>query len=229
MASVGGERDPFDGFQPSLRRFLVTATEVSVARQWVRKDTLSTDDDKRRSSTLGIVIGGKAQSSDDVTIIGEPKSTKEFFLHINTDNPAEVWADIRRMSGVRDTDDDVVELSPARGLRKRIYEKMDEDPPTAVLFWSGPDAEIGIKEGWVIECTIPEIVRDQFVNDLVAGTAGQIRIAIKWWGGLVLDIHAPPSEPTTWGLFRVENDEDPEPLHGYVESFSWDLQPIVNT
>ena len=101
---------------------------------------------------------------------------------------------------------------------------LDENPPTATLFWYEADWEVGIKEGWVIECTIPTEVRDQLVQDLLTGRANEISVGIKWKGGLVYDKHAPPSVPTTWGLFRTEADSSPEPLQGQVESLTWELK-----
>ena len=96
-------------------------------------------------------------------------------------------------------------------------------PPTATLFSLEADRELGIEEGWVIECTIPREVRDQLVQDILAGKANEISVGIKWLSGLVRDKHAPPSVTTTWGLFRTEADSSPEPLQGHVESLTWEL------
>src|SRR5262245_43075084 len=51
-------------------------------------------------------------------------------------------------------------------------------------------------------------------------------MGIKWEGGLVRDEHAPPSLPTSWGLFTIA--KNPEPLHGHVESISWRVQAAID-
>ena len=98
------------------------------------------------------------------------------------------------------------ESTPERKLQNYIYGKLDQAPPTATLFWYETDWEIGIKESWVIECTIPKEGRDQLVQDILAGKANEISVGIRWVGGLVYDKHAPPSVTTTWGLFKTEPD-----------------------
>ncbi len=35
------------------------------------------------------------------------------------------------------------------------------------------------------------------------------------------DEHAPPSFPTSWGLFTIGERNTPEPLHGHVKLIGW--------
>jgi hypothetical protein len=108
-------------------------------------------------------------------------------------------------------------------LKEYIYDRLDEDAPTAAMFWTGSDFELGTKEGWSIECKTPTEVHDQLVQDILAGIANEIRIYITWVGGLVEDKHAPPSIATTWGLFKTDADSCPEALHGHTKTLNWAL------
>ena len=217
MGTTGGESaEPFGGFEVAIRNFSLKTTELRIRRKWLREDT------EDGAAKFDLEIGGKARSRDAVVIIGETNSTTDFHFHLNTDDPAKSWADSKEtLRSLSWNFED--ESTPERKLQNYIYGKLDQAPPTATLFWYETDPEIGIKESWVIECTIPKEVRDQLVQDILAGKANEISIDIKWVGGLVFDKHAPPSIPTTWGLFRTEPDESPEPLHGQVESLTWEL------
>ncbi len=218
MGTAGGEStESFGGFGFAIRTFWLKATELRIGRKWFREDI------EDGAAKFDFEIGGKARSKDAVVIIGETKSTNDFHFHLNADDPAKSWARVKEIDiAVGWNFED--ESTPERRLKKHIYEKLDQAPPTATLFWYETDWEIGIKESWVIECTIPKEVRDQLVQDILAGKANEISVEIDWECGLVYDKHAPPSVPTAWGLFRTEADGEPEPLHGHVESLTWELR-----
>lgn len=215
MGTVGSEStEPFGGFELAIRTFWLKVTELRIARKWQRKDV------EDGAAKFDVGIGGKARSEDMVVIIGGTQSTSDFHFHLNADDPTESWTWTKEM----DIDFDAQnESTPERKLKKRIYGELDKAPPTATLFWSDADWEIGIEEGWCVECTIPSEVRDQLVQDILAGKTNEVSIGIKWVGGLVRDKHVPPSVTTAWGLFRIEADRSPEPLHGQVESLTWEL------
>ncbi len=217
MGTAGGEStESFGGSGFAIRTFWLKATELRIGRKWLREDI------EDGAAKFDFDIGGKARSRDAVVIIGETKSTTDFDFLLSVDDPAKSWARMKETSiaaGLNLED----ESTPERRLRKHLYGELDQAPPTATLFWYETDWEIGIKESWVIECRIPKEVRDQLVQDILAGKANEISVGIKWLGGLVRDKHAPPSVTTTWGLFRTEADSSPEPLQGHVESLTWEL------
>ena len=219
MGTAGGEStEPFGGFGFAIRTFSLKATELQIGRKWLREDI------EDGAAKFDFEIGGEARSRDAVVIIGETKSTTDFHFHLNADDPAKSWSFVKEtcIAGDFKFED---ESTPERRLKNNIYGKLDQAPPTATLFWVETAWEIGIKEGWVIECTIPKEVRDQLAQDILAGKANEISVGIDWVGGLVHDKNAPPSVTTTWGLFRVEADRSPEPLHGHVQSLTWELTP----
>jgi hypothetical protein len=43
----------------------------------------------------------------------------------------------------------------------------------------------------------------------------------EWEGGLVRDKLAPPSFPTSWGLFTINEKQGSETLHGHVKLIGW--------
>jgi hypothetical protein len=57
--------------------------------------------------------------------------------------------------------------------------------------------------------------------DLLAQRTHELYLGIEWQFGLVRDEYAPPSVPTSWGLFT--RGEEPEPLHGHVGSIRWSV------
>ncbi len=217
MGTAGGEStESFGGFGFAIRTFWLKATELRIGRTWFREDN------EDGAAKFDFNIGGKARSRDAVVIIGETKSTTDFHFFLNADDPAKSWARVREVYiAVDDHFED--KSTPERRLRKHLYGELDQAPPTATLLSLEADRELGIEEGWVIECTIPREVRDQLVQDILARKANEISVGIKWLGGLVRDKHAPPSVTTTWGLFRTEADSSPEPLQGHVESLTWEL------
>lgn len=209
--------EPFGGFSVGHRTFSITATDLGIARSWSRADLPDEEEN------FDLQIGGKAVSKDAVCIIGETEKNHDFSFHLNSNDPAEDWKSIGSMErALFDADD---ESTPERKLKKYIFERCDEDPPTATLFWYDSDWETGVDSAWVVECTIPSEIRDQLVKDIFAGLADEITVGIKWVAGLVYDKHVPPSLPTHWGLFKTDESDGPESLQGHVESFTWKLTP----
>ena len=48
-----------------------------------------------------------------------------------------------------------------------------------------------------------------------------VGFAVSWVVGLVEDPFAQFGQPTTWGLFKLSENELPEPLYGHVERLDW--------
>ena len=175
---------------------------------------------------FGMSIFGKGTLEiDSVCIIGSQGSwVREFDLTLKTDETAaEDWAYIKANLGVATPHGD---QTPEQRLRQRIFEQLDERAPTAVMLPPmKDDPELGIKgDHWSMEVQLPADVMRQFEDDLLGNRTGRIQLGIRWVGGLVLPEHAPPAFPTTWGLLRVTENADPEPLRGHVESIQWVLR-----
>jgi hypothetical protein len=77
-----------------------------------------------------------------------------------------------------------------------------------------------------MDCRLPLLVLKQLEDDLIAQKAQKIFIGIEWEAGLVRNEHAPPSCPTTWGLFKTKENGEPEPLRGHVKLFGWTLSQL---
>ena len=75
-------------------------------------------EDLEGNAKFDVTISGKAQSKDRVVIIGEAKGTMDFTFHLNTDDPAKSWAQIKEMDVNFDAQD---ESTPERKLKKHIY------------------------------------------------------------------------------------------------------------
>jgi hypothetical protein len=147
---IDTETKPFGEYSFTIRTFWVKGTDLTVSRQCVRQHFVDTHADDRFSTS----IHGKAISEKDSVgvICKEERKTKEFHLTIKSDSYAtQEWETIRRVEEVGIAKDGTPELR----VRAHIFETLSKNPPTAVLFVTDDDWEIGSKGGWSIECAIP--------------------------------------------------------------------------
>jgi hypothetical protein len=131
-----------------------------------------------------------------VGVIGkENRETKEFALTIKSDaHAAREWETARRLEDLAIKNDGI---TPELRVRAHIYETLSKNPPTATLFVTDDDWEIGSKGGWSIECAVPPSVLAQLEAELLARRAHDLYLGVEWEGGLVRDERAPPSFATS--------------------------------
>ena len=210
------ETKSFGGYGFAIRTFWIKGTDLVVSRRWERESRIEPGAGGRFSTS----ITGKAVSEkDSVCVIGKDRKTKEFALTIKSDEYAkQKWETIRRLEELVTKNDGT---TPELRVRAHIFEALDKKPPTAALFVTDDDWEIGSKGGWSIECAVPSPVLAQLEAELLAQRAHELYIGIEWEGGLVRDEHAPPSVPTSWGLFTINEKQGPETLHGHVKLIGW--------
>jgi hypothetical protein len=208
---------PFGEYGFAIRTFWVKGTELTVSRRWVRQAFSDPEAGDRFSTSI---IGKAISEKDNVGVIGrEGRETKEFSLTIKSDaDAAREWERIRRLEELAIKNDGT---TPELRVRANIFEALGKNPPTAALFVTEDDWEIGSKGGWSIECAVPSPVLAQLEAELLTQRAHELYLGIEWEGGLVRDEHAPPSFPTSWGLFTTGERQTPEPLHGHVKLFGW--------
>ncbi len=217
--------DAFGGFGLAIRTFWIKAKDLKVGRVWAKDQLGSGGPGKFTSRIHGVAVSEK----DGVCVIGDKKIMHEFALTLNVDTDVSTAWERYKASSV--TKFRINEKTPAEivGLLKFIDERLSEDPPTATLFNYEDDWEIGIKGGWEISCMIPTEVYDKIEEELRAGLIQSVTLGIDWEAGLVFDKHAPPSFPTNWGMFRIADDETPEPLQGHVTSVRWTPKDHLKT
>src|SRR5215470_17315675 len=194
------ETKPFGEYGFAIRTFWLKGTDLSVSRRWHRSDS---DSGTEPGDGFSTSITGKATSEkDSVCVIGkEDRGTKEFHLTIKSDAyAAQEWEWMRRTREVIVKNDGT---TPELRIRAHIYDTLSKDPPTATLFVTEDDWEVGSKGGWSIECAVPPSVLAQLEAELRTQSAQELYLGIEWEGGLVYDEHAPPSFPTSWGLFTI--------------------------
>jgi hypothetical protein len=212
------ETEPLGGYGIATRTFWAKGTDLTVSRRWQRQAVYSDPDSRDRFSTS---ITGKAISEkDSVGVIGkEVRKTKEFGLTIKSDAYAtQEWERTRRTAEILVKND---ETTPELRLRADIYETLSKNPPTAILFVTEDDWEDGSKGGWFMECAVPPSVLAQLEAELLTESAQELYLGIRWEGGLVYDVHAPPHRHTSWGLFTIGERQTPEPLYGHVQLIEW--------
>jgi len=226
------ETKPFGGYGIAIRTFRVKGVNLTVSRRWDRKSYVNSDADGRFvTSIMGTAISEK----DDVHIIGEEdRGTKEFSLTIKSDEcAAQEWKLWEEQKGkkLRELIAANGEGTPELQLTAENFENLSNDPPTATLFHDEDDWELGIKEGWAIECAIPPATFAQLESDLRAQRVHDLYLGIEWEGGLVKYENAPPSVSNSWGLLRMNEKKNPWPLHGHLGLIGWraSKEPLAET
>jgi len=208
-------QDAYSGYGFAIRTFWFNVTDFHLHRVWSRESLIT---DKPEFSNF---VTGKAVSEDRVGVIGREGSVNEFDFTLRVDTDAKKsWDWHRRISGFDTADQSKFKPEYVR-IKKLIDERLDADPPTAALFSSEADWEIGTKAGWFIECKVPPAIFSQMENEIASMTVNSVSIGVEWEAGLVRDEHAPPSVPTIWGLFCLEGNRSPEMLRGHVKSIRW--------
>jgi hypothetical protein len=209
------EDDAFGGYDFAIRTFYFQVTGLQVNRVWSRESL------RKKTPEFFTSISGKATSEDRVGVIGSEGSVKEydFTLRVNTD-AKESWEWHKRINGLLSTDHPEFKPEHIR-LKQLIEERLDESPPTAALGTDDGDWELGTRPSWWIECMVPPEVLSKIEDEITAKTVSSIYMGVKWEAGLVFDRHAPPSFPTTWGMFRLGADRSPELMQGHVSLVKW--------
>jgi len=216
-------QDAYGGYGFALRTFWFEVTDLRLHRSWTREFPYI---DKPSFSS---VVNGRAVSKDSVGVIGREGAVKEFNFSLMVDTDAKDYWEWNKAHDVL-TYTDHSKFKPEHiRIKKLIGERLDKNPPTAVLFTDDDDWEVGTKACWSIECKVPREVFDKIEEELAMKTVGPITIGVKWVAGLVRDEHCPPSLPTTWGLFCLEENRLPESLRGHVSKIGWSPTSQDNT
>lgn len=205
---------PFGGYSFAIRTFWVKGRDLVVARYWEREWLFEPSTGARFSMSI---TGRAVSEKDGVCVIGKDRETKEFDLTIRSDETAQREWEWDKAMGIYENDGTTPELR----VSSRISEVLNKTPPTATLCVTDDDWEVGSKAGWSIECAVPPPVLAQLEAEVLAQRASDVYIGIKWTGGLVRDAHAPPSFPTSWGLFTINERHGPEPLRGHITLIRW--------
>ncbi len=207
-------KEPFEGFGFTGRYFYVEVTNLAVRRYWSGESG-----NGEKAAKVSIYIHGKGfLETDSVCIIGSDERSREFSVTLRSDEfVREEWKENKGNEEVVTPHGD---STPELRIRKRIFDELDKTAPTAILYFVEEDWEVGLKSGWGMECKLPLVVLRQIEEDLIANKTQNITLAIKWEAGLIQNEHAPPSVPTTWGLFKIDKRGGPEPLRGHASSFS---------
>jgi hypothetical protein len=207
--------DAFGGYGFAIRTFRFDVSDLHLHRTWSQNSLIT------HRPELTPFIKGKAVSEDWVGVIGRDGSVKEFnfTLKVNTD-AKESWEWHKAHDVLAYTDHS--KYKPEHiSIKKLISERLDADPPTAALLTFDDDWETGIKAGWFIDCKVPPDIFSKLEDEIADETVTSIEILVRWEGGLVFDKYAPPSVPTKWGLFCLEEKRSPETLWGHVTSIHW--------
>jgi hypothetical protein len=208
------EAKPFGGYGFAIRTFWIKASDLVVARRWEREWLIEPSTGSKFSTSI---TGRAVSEKDSVCVIGKDRETKEFDLTIRSDETAKQEWEWHKANDISENDGTTPELR----VSGRISEVLGKTPSTATLFVTDDDWEIGSKGGWSIECAVPPSVLAQLEAEVLAQRASNVYIGIEWTAGLVRDKHAPPSFPTSWGLFTINERHGPEPLRGHTKLIGW--------
>ena len=218
-------QQPFEDFHFSTRNFRVTGSRLQIIRTWQRLPRLGQDETRELSAAIcGVAVG----DDNEVRVIGTAERATEFSLTIRAECDAKrSWDDIKALNLLADGDRH--SDTPERRVRNEQYELLNKAPPTATLFVTYADKDLGTQGGWSIECEIPQQIFEHLVSDLSEHRANEVTIDIGWVAGLARNNLFPSmSTATTWGLFKLsERDYSPEPLQGHVSLIRWDISTEI--
>jgi hypothetical protein len=209
------KQDAYGGYGFAIRTFWIDVSDLHLHSYWSRESLIT------HKPEFSNFVSGKAVSKDRVRVIGRESVINEFDFTLRVDTDAKnSWEWHKAHDVLAYTDHSKYKPEHVR-LKKLINERLDADPPTAALFTYEDDWEIGTKAGWSIECMVPPEVLAKLTCEIATKTVDTISIGVTWTAGLVYDEHAPPSFPTVWGLFCLEENRSPESLQGHVSSIKW--------
>ena len=209
----------------TLRTFRVEVKNLKLHRSYSAK---------RRSEETDVFDeitfhGDAVLEKDSVAFIGEEQNkAQEFPLTIRSSGNSQSFKEYLEKEWGQ-----VQAISPSAerfkgadptiyGFVQRVAKRLTEDPPSAMLFCSPSDWELGMEEGWAIECVLPREALGRFQDDFLARRIGRCVLSLDWVGGLVNDRHAPPVIPVTWGVLKGEDDGGY--LCGHVTGFGWEVE-----
>lgn len=218
---------PFGEYGVSSRTFRVKCTRLIVSHRWARESSSFGED-----SGSSILIQGKAITEKErVRVIGkEGPAISEFNLTLRSDADVEhSWKKERESEEfLTKIDTKIDSNAPELWLRDRIFERLNENPPTAYLCVTEPDWELGVDGRWWIQCEIPSSLLTRFETEIPVQRISELYLDIQWEGGLVHgachgleedDIHG----IWTWGLLTLGQLQSVQPLRGHVKFISWDI------
>lgn len=138
------ETGPFEGYHFAGGFFWVKGTDLTVFRRWEREHLIDYGADPGFPTT----ITGTAISEHSVHVIGKrDRETKEFNLTIKSDvYRTQEWERHRGLELLAAPNDK--NPTPELRMRALIFETLNKDPPTAILFV--------YQHQWAIECAVPQ-------------------------------------------------------------------------
>ena len=213
---------PFGGYGFAIRTFWIEGSNLSVSRRWAQYFEADPSSGVRNREELfsTSIVGDAICEKDKVCEIGSTRQVTEFTLTIRPEMEVREVADDLFESNDESADGS----TPESRLSLEIAKQCSKWPATATLFVLKDDWEIGSEGGWFLDCAVPKNVFDKLESEVRSNVACNVRLGIKWIAGLVKDKYAPPSVPTSWGLFKVPGRATPEPLCGHTTFVTWSVQ-----
>ena len=210
--------DPLGGLGIGHRLFRLKVRNLSLVRGW-RKDSASSV----VTGNFNLNFSGIAQSlKDGVRPLGSTEIIRQFSLIFRPDSDSAAnWSDIKQMTqGPNAGVDNLSNETKLTRILRAQREAFDETPPTAHLIYSSAAPDFQIKEGWHLQCEIPQIILDQIAEDWENGLQ-EINLSIDWKFGLIDDQDAPSFVPANWVPIRLKEDANFEQMRGWVSDVSW--------
>ena len=152
------------------------------------------------------LVGRARARHGEVRIIGESQSYSEFDLILRP-------IDVNRRWIAPDKSKEEGTDTPER-LQVLINRTLAKKPPTASLgIWGSGEL---IQPAQALDCQLSANSLQQLEADVLAGRVEQVELGIEWIG--LRRVFG-----SEWGLFRVKENRQPEPLRGHVTHVSWIL------
>jgi hypothetical protein len=175
-------------------------------------------------------ITGHVETKDRVAVIGaDVAPVREFSLQItpfaDDDELRERWSQLSRMAvSAVQAEEESPEQSRLSEYLRRVDEHFSARPPTLSIGFNERDRDIGTKDEWYLECTIPRAIFEELSADIAVGRCRSVRMPLAIEPPLTDNEYAPPSVGATFGLLR-RSRYDTGSAHGWVQGVYWDLKP----
>lgn len=208
-----------------------TVADLRLHRGWCPVGSLSMNGARGSDSHVTEWIAGTVTTTDHITVVGSSlQPINELLFHLrpfdNLDERAAEWERIqphRRVSGEEQFKWDSEQDESTRQLlasTRAAESEFNEKPPTAAVFFSASDRELGHPDQWWTQCEVLRSIFDALASDVRNGICPTLHVAIGLNPPLTSNYYAPPSEPVTLGLLR-HDQHDHGSSRGWLEGMDW--------
>lgn len=220
-------------FRPGIRMLRGSVTDLALHRGWCPNSPLSLNGCRGNEGSVTEWISGTFITRDHLVVVDSDRQTHELNLTLrpfdSIDDHAAAWeriAPLIRVSGEEEESWDAEQNEALRRLlssARTAAREFDHQPPTATVYFSESDPEVGSPARWGLDCDILQSIFGALAADIRSGDSRSLEIAIRLNPPLTSNYYAPPAEAVTLGVLRY-HQRDGGTSRGWVEGIEWTIE-----